>query len=140
MAASIRASDHDNGDEVLQKETFTGEAVTRVGERGLSWQGVRVACRLSHKDWSWLALEAEYLTLPGSNLIAIVTRWTNHSAARMQMGTGVMAWLQPGGTRANTVAHWTRGGERMLQRRGVSEMTEVRSPGLRLRTRLPGMS
>jgi hypothetical protein len=106
------------GDEFLQKETFTGEAVTRVGERGLSWQGVRVTCRLSHKDWSWLALEAEYLTLAGSNLIAIVTRWTNHSSARMPVATGVMAWLQPGGTRANTVAHWTRDGARMLQRRG----------------------
>ncbi|MCW3097315.1 MAG: hypothetical protein JWL77_2933, partial [Chthonomonadaceae bacterium] len=108
----------ENGDAVLQKETFTGEAVTRIGERGLSWQGVKVACRLTHKNWSWLALEAEYLTLPGSNLVAVVSRWTNLSSAQMPMATGVMAWLQPGGTRTNTVAHWTRDEERMVQRRG----------------------
>jgi len=105
-------------DEFLQKSAFTGEAITRVGERGLSWQGVRVATRMTHKDWAWLALETEYLTLPGSNLIAIVMRSTNCSPARMHGWPSVMAWLQPGGTRANTVAHWTRSGEKILQRRG----------------------
>ena len=119
---------HNNGDDVLQKATFTGEAVTRVGERGLSWQGVRVGCRLSHKDWSWLGLEVEYLTLPGSNLIAIVTRWTNHAAARMELWTGVTAWLQPGGTRTNTVAHWMQGEQRMLQRRGGLNSAQKSGP------------
>ena len=108
----------DSGDEALQKGIFTGEAVTRTGERGLSWQGVRVGCRLAHKDWTWLLLEADYLTLPGSNLVAVVTRWTNHTPAHMHAAASLSAWLQPGGTRTNTVAHGTRHGERMLQRRG----------------------
>lgn len=106
-------------DELLAKETFTGEPVARTGERGLSWQGVRVRCRMAHKNWSWLGLEAEYLTLAGTNLIALITRWTNHSTARMQTSTGVNAWLQPGGTRANTVAYWVRDGEGRLQRRSA---------------------
>ena len=92
--------------------------MARVGERGLAWQGVRVACHITHKDWNWLALETEYLTLPGSNIVAIVTRWTNRTPARMKAGTVVMAWLQPGGTRSNVVAHWSSHGERVLQRRG----------------------
>jgi GNAT superfamily N-acetyltransferase len=109
-------------DEALAKATFTGEAVTRTGERGLAWQGVRVAAQLTHKDWAWFAVETEYLTLPGSNVIAIVCRWTNRSSARMQAEPAIVAWLQPGGTRANTTAHWTRKGERMVQRRGGFSM------------------
>ena len=109
-------------DEILAKATFAGEAVTRVGARGLTWQGVQVSTHLTHKDWAWLTLEAEYLTLPGSNIIAVVVRWTNRSTARMSGWPGIVGWLQPGGTRTNTVAHWTRDGERMLQRRGGFSM------------------
>ncbi len=105
-------------DDALRTGTFTGEAVERVGDRGLIWQGVRVGCTITHKDWRWLGVEAEYLTLPGTNLIAIVTRWTNLSSARMEAGISVMAWLQPGGGRSGIVAHRTGGGVRMLTRRG----------------------
>ncbi|MCW3053643.1 MAG: family N-acetyltransferase, partial [Chthonomonadales bacterium] len=105
-------------DDALRTGTFTGEAMTRIGERGLEWQGVRVAGKITHKDWNWLGLEVEYLTLAGSNLVAIVTRWTNRSPARMTAGTTVMAWLQPGAARENVVAHWSHDGERLSRRRG----------------------
>jgi len=105
-------------DDALRTGTFIGETMTRIGERGLEWQGVRVACKITHKNWHWLGMEVEYLTLPGSNIVAIVTRWTNTSPARMTAGTTVMAWLQPGGARENVVAHWSHDGERLSRRRG----------------------
>jgi GNAT superfamily N-acetyltransferase len=118
----------EHGEDPLIKEIFTGEAVTRTGGRGLCWQGVRVACRLTHKDWTWLALETEYLTLPGSNLVAIVTRWTNRSAVHMPSGMGIWGWFQPGGVRSNTVGYWKQGEERLLQRRGGFAMERRSGP------------
>jgi ribosomal protein S18 acetylase RimI-like enzyme len=106
------------GDPRLSKETFTGEPVERVGERGLRWRGTRVACDLEHKDRRWLRLEAEYLTTPGSNVVALVTRWTNRTDARTTADGGMAAWLQVGGTREHATSHWECEGERRHRRRG----------------------
>jgi GNAT superfamily N-acetyltransferase len=116
------------GDRDLAQETFTGEPVERVGERGLRWQGVRVACEPTHKDRRWLRFEAEYLTLPGSNVVALITRWTNKQPARMETSGGFAVWGQPGGARDNTVGSWLRGEERRERRPGGFEAEMTPTP------------
>jgi ribosomal protein S18 acetylase RimI-like enzyme len=117
------------GDPRLTRETFTGGPAERVGERGLRWTGVRAVCEPQHKDLRWLRLEVEYLTTPGSNVVALVSRWTNRSSARMHSpgDLGMAAWPQIGGTREHTLLHWQRHEEARTRRRsdfsaeGVSE-------------------
>ncbi len=104
----------------LTRETFTGEPIARTGETGLAWQGARVVCEPKHKDLTWLRVEAEYLTCGGSNVVALVTRWTNKTTATMQVpgNGGIGAWLQVGGTHENAVVHADISGERQIRRRG----------------------
>ncbi len=115
-------------DEILARTPFTGKAVERIGTRGMRWQGVQVAAEPTHKNWTWLRLEAEYLTLPGSNLVALITRWTNRTAAQMSCDSALVAWTQPGGSRTNSLAHWMDKGERKVQRRS-SFQSVYRSTG-----------
>lgn len=106
------------GEEALTRETFTGGPCERTGAQGFQWQGVRVACEPKHKDRRWLRVEVEYLTLPGSNVVAIVSRYTNKATARMTLQGGTALWTQVGGTRENSVAHWEREGTQESARRG----------------------
>jgi len=106
------------GDPALARETFTGERIEAVGERGWRWQGVRMACDLAHKDRTWLRVELDYLTLPGSNALALVLRHTNRTDARRSFSAGLAAWARPGGSVTDTVLHWERAGEPRRRRRG----------------------
>lgn len=103
------------GDLRLAAQKFTGEFVEVTGTRGLTWQGVRVACEVDHKDYRWLRLEAEYLTLPGSNVVAIVVRAINRTTAPMGCQCGATVWAAPGGRYDNTVLYYEQ--EQKLQQR-----------------------
>jgi len=105
------------GEQRFAREKFTGQFRTRTGQRGLTWQGVKVACDVEHKDYRWLRLEAEYLTRPGSNLVALVTRCTNRTTGPMGVHHGVMVWTAPGGTVDHTVLHYEQGGVLRHRRR-----------------------
>ncbi|HZO91894.1 MAG TPA: GNAT family N-acetyltransferase [Chthonomonadaceae bacterium] len=107
------------GNPRLAREKFTGEPIERVGERGLHWQGVRAACTPEHKDLRWLGVEVEYLTTPGSNVVAVVLRLINRSTAQASTGGGIAVWPQLGGVRENAIVHWESEGERRVRRRGV---------------------
>ena len=61
-----------------------------------------MACDLAHKHWSWLRVGIEYLTLAGSNALALVLRYTNRTDARMSPNGGVAVWTRPGGTHDNS--------------------------------------
>jgi hypothetical protein len=102
----------------LTREKFTGGPTECVGARGLRWQGVRACCDIEHKDRRWQRIEIEYLTLPGSNVVALRTRRTNRTDARTSTYGGVAVWTQAGGTRENSVVHWERDGARRQRRRG----------------------
>jgi len=92
----------------MAKEKFSGEMISRRGRRGIEWHGLRTVCDFQHKDFRWLRLEAEYLTVGGSNVIALVVRARNKTAAPMDLGTGIMTWLQPGGSAEDAVLHHDR--------------------------------
>ncbi len=94
------------GDTRFAKEKFSGEQVSRTGKNGVRWHGYKLTCDVGHKDYRWLKLETEYLTIGGSNLLAMVSRCTNKMDAPMGTSSGVAAWLQPGGTIKNTILHY----------------------------------
>lgn len=106
------------GDARLTKEKYTGGPAERTGARGWQWQGAAVSCDLEHKDLNWLRLETEYLTLPGSNLLAILTRWINRTSASHTVWGGIAAWCQPGGSRENSIARWQIAGQQYRRHRG----------------------
>lgn len=102
----------------LAAEAFTGGRTERTGETGLVWHGAQVSCSPQHKDRRWLELKVEYLTLPGSNCVAILTRWKNKNRCRHHHAARIGVWPQAGGDRSQAVAHWKFGGERRERRRG----------------------
>lgn len=102
---------------VLSDAVFTGEPVEAVGERGFVWKGVRVTTQPSHRDWRWLRLECEYLTLPGSNLLAVRLRVHNLTPAEMRSRFGIAVWCQPGGEREKAIAMYERGEQVATRRR-----------------------
>jgi len=77
-------------------------------------------CQPKHKDRNWLRVEAEYLTTPGSNVIALVIRCVNLSDVRLNTpgDAGIGAWLQVGGAHDKAVVHGEFDGERQARRRG----------------------
>ncbi len=110
------------GDDQLSRERFTGAQVERTGESGLNWHGVRVECEPKHRSLRWLKIEAEYLTLPGSDLLALVYRWTNISTARLAIDGGIAIWAAVGGDRGKAVAFWESDGELRHRRRTMPGM------------------
>lgn len=103
---------------ILTDAVFTGEPVEVIGERGFRWKGVRVSTQPPHRDWRWLRLDCEYLTLPGSNLLAVRLRVQNLTSAEMRSHFGIAFWCQPGGERERAVAIYERGEQVATRRRG----------------------
>jgi len=102
---------------ILEDALFTAEPFEVYGERGFPWKGVRVATKPRHRDWRWLRLECEYLTLPGSNLLALRLRVRNLTTAERRASFGVAVWCQPSGQREEAVALYERGGQEAARRR-----------------------
>ena len=107
------------------KEQFTGEQVERTGKRGIVWHGVKVASDIQHKDDRWLRIEFEYLTLGGSNVLAIVQRLINKTNAPQGIHAGVSLWLAVGGGTANNVIHYTQNRPRYEQAASTDEQIRV---------------
>jgi GNAT superfamily N-acetyltransferase len=107
------------------KEQFTGESVKRMGKSGIVWHGVKVASDLQHKDDRWLRMEAEYLTLGGSNVLAIVHRLVNKTSAPQGASAGIGFWLAAGGSIANNVLHYTQDRPRYEQAASTDEQVRV---------------
>ena len=94
------------GSQWFAKEEFTGEPVERTGKTGVVWRGVRMGSDLQHRDYCWLRMEIEYLTIGCSNVLAIVNRLINRTDAPQGTGSGVAAWLAVGDSIANNVFHY----------------------------------
>ena len=89
-------------DTTLTREQFTSAPIVVTGTSGLEWTGVKVTCMLTHKNWKWLKVEVDYLTLPGSNLVALRTRWINTDSASHKLHGGMAVWAMPDGQKAST--------------------------------------
>ena len=114
------------GEVRLGTQKFTGEFVQVQGARGLTWWGVRVACEVDHKDYRWLRLEAEYLTLPGSNVVAVIVRAVNRTTGPMGCPCGAAIWTAPGGRYDNTVLYHEEE-QKLRQRRRTAYAAELRT-------------
>ncbi|HEY0512808.1 MAG TPA: GNAT family N-acetyltransferase [Thermoanaerobaculia bacterium] len=80
------------GDSRYVGDTFAGQAVERRGTRGLLWRGAGVTCQVRHAETRWLTLTVEYLTIGGSNLVALVQRLTNTSGAFQEVPVGFIVF------------------------------------------------
>jgi hypothetical protein len=75
------------------------------------WAGVCTGTTLKRDVFRGLRLEADYLTVRGSNVLAVVTRLRNPTLAPMSGLLMTQAYVQPGGDRAHEVVHGFRGQE-----------------------------
>ncbi len=103
----------------LAHESFAGGPIERPGRDGESWRGVGVSCDLAHRDRRALRLEVDYLTLPGSNVVLILLRWTNRVQARLRVEPAphLCVWLAPG-VSGVTDGHWFRAGRHEVRAGG----------------------
>lgn len=117
---------HRPGESQMSRESFTGTAVSRKGASGFEWSGVAMTCAWQHRDLRWLTMEAQYLTRPGSNLVALVNRWTNHNPVPVvrPWNCGVAVWPKIGGSWDTTVLRWQdeTGSMRLLHRGDTMRM------------------
>src|SRR6185312_12686425 len=74
------------------------EEAEEPGQDGRRWRGLAVRSRLTGKGLRGLELRAAYLTLPGSNLLALRLAVRNHSGATLPVYAALLAYLQVGGT------------------------------------------
>jgi len=81
----------------LYEETFTAQEVTESGQDGRRWQGVQVHSALRARGLRGLELRTTYLTLPGSNLLAVRVALRNTTSATLSVSAALVAYLQPGG-------------------------------------------
>jgi hypothetical protein len=82
----------------LYEEEFTAEEICLPGDQGRIWRGVEVRSALTGKGLRGLELRAAYVTLPGTNIIAVRLAVTNRTSATLPVEAALVAHLQPGGT------------------------------------------
>jgi GNAT superfamily N-acetyltransferase len=99
----------------LREERFVWREARRHG-RGVEWSGVTVSTEPTASVLKGLRVEVDYLTAPGSNLVALVYRLENHGQARWEGTYGGDLWPAPGGDPKDVVLHYDRDGERNQKR------------------------
>ncbi len=110
------------GDAYTTKERFSASTVERIGASGRKWNGVSLACEFEHKDRKGLRVEVDYLTLPASDLLLVVSRWTNQTRGEKSLSGGLGVWAGVGGRVDNTVAYWASNGSMKHRRRAETGM------------------
>lgn len=92
------------------QETFTWQPIERQ-----AWQGLRLSAPLPRAPG--LALHCDYLTLPGSNILAWRATLANEGGAAVQPSLALECYLRPDAAGPLT-AHYRRDGRQWLQRQG----------------------
>ena len=90
----------------LHEEKVAYELLPAAPEAAIPWTGVRIACDLQRPGYEGLRLETAYLTVGGSNVVAVVSRLSNLTTAPRPVVYFTNAFLQPGGTIQNAVLHY----------------------------------
>lgn len=90
----------------LYKETFSGAAHSDTDAAGIEWQGVRVATDLEDdEELRGLRFELDALTTGGSPVIKLVIRLVNRTSVYRRPAAGWIAYVQPDGSRSDTLLH-----------------------------------
>jgi len=76
----------------MDRLTFGVRKVRRIGQHGSVWHGLRASAEPEHRDLKWLAIECEYLTMPGSDVIAVVPAAVNKTTARQDIVLGLAVY------------------------------------------------
>ena len=92
---------------------------------GHTWSGVRLSAELDREHNRGLDVEVEYLTLGGSNLVALVARLDTHGAP-LRGVPGFFCFPAPEGSTKGTIGHYRRNG--LHSRRQVGGL-EARAEG-----------
>lgn len=66
----------------LSDVTLDAEEVEREGSQGVRWHGLRLGADLAHESLVGLRFEIEYLTVPGSNVLAVLAQVRSLGPAR----------------------------------------------------------
>jgi GNAT superfamily N-acetyltransferase len=99
----------------LRGEAFTWREARRRGQ-GVEWSGLTVSSEPKAAGLKGLRAEVDYLTAPGSNLVALVYRLENRGQSRWAGSYGGDLWPAPGGDPKAVVLHYERDGERNQKR------------------------
>lgn len=99
------------------EERFTVAPADAAGHDGRRWRGLRVQSVLQSPGLRGLEVQATYLTLPGSNLLALRLTLRNVTSATLPVDAALVAYLQPGGT--------TDAGELLLDPEGTLRLRRV---------------
>jgi len=113
------------GNQQFAGERFVGEPVERVGGRGIVWRGAKVSSDLQHKDSRWLRMEVEYLTVGGSNALALVQRFINRTDAPQEVRAGMCVWLAVGGSVAGNVLYYMQERPRYEHTASADEQVQI---------------
>lgn len=101
----------------LYEETFTAEETASPGRDGRRWRGLTARSMLHTAGLRGLELAVSYLTLPGSNVVALRATVRNHTDATLPVDTALLGYLQIDGT--------TDGAELLHERRDRSGRTRT---------------
>jgi ribosomal protein S18 acetylase RimI-like enzyme len=87
----------------LFKERFRARELTRRGDQGVRWQGVRVSCAPKQDRGRHEAMALDYLLAPGSSILALVLRTTRRAGTAGWMGASFSLWPVMGGSHLDAV-------------------------------------
>ncbi|MCL4532420.1 MAG: hypothetical protein M1582_04415 [Actinobacteria bacterium] len=118
----------------IYEEHLIVEPAEASSPSGRIWKGLAVSSVLQSRGLHGLELRATYLTLPGSNLLALRMTMRNATSAILPVSAAIMSYLQPGGSLDATELLLSPSGERRLLRaqRTLNQRTDawvgVRNP------------
>jgi GNAT superfamily N-acetyltransferase len=92
------------------------EEVSVEGSSGLPWGGARVRTDFTHGDFRWLHSEVDYLTVGGSNVLAVLVRARNRTGAPNMWASDTRLEVWPAGKAVR--AFLDRNGEVVAYRAG----------------------
>lgn len=96
------------GAQPMAARSYRWSETEREGLLGQTWRGVALTAAPEHEDLVGLGLTAEYLTLGGSNLVAVAVRTTG-GYGPIELAYGALVFPAPGGSSADAIVHFQRG-------------------------------
>jgi RimJ/RimL family protein N-acetyltransferase len=81
----------------IYRDHFAAQAVTMPDSSGLPWRGVRLGTQPSKKELQGVMIEADYLTLGGSNVLKLIYRLHNLRSTEQTVSPGIGVACRLGG-------------------------------------------